>query len=48
MNTMLEEKIGEVLVLTVTTAKMRVGFQASDPESLIWTRLTTSKLRLTN
>ena len=31
MDTMLEEKIGEVLLLTVTTAKMRAGFQASDP-----------------
>ena len=31
INVMLEEKTEEVLVLTVTTAKMRAGFQASDP-----------------
>ena len=28
---MLDDKTGEVLVLTVTTAKMRAGFQGSDP-----------------
>ena len=28
---MLKDKIGEVLLLIVITAKMRAGFQASDP-----------------